>query len=193
IHESFTNYSESLFLEYYYGKNTASEYIIGTRNGIANDFPIIGKYDVNDKGSGDMYSKGGNMLHTLRQIVNDDKKWRNILRGLNSTFYHQTVTSKQIEDYLSEQAGIDLNPFFNQYLRDTRIPVLEYYFNDGQFVYNWTNCVANFDLPIKLNVDGVEKWIKPQTDKKTDSAITENSKIQFDNNFYISTKLLQNK
>ncbi|HQK39559.1 MAG TPA: M1 family metallopeptidase, partial [Flavobacterium alvei] len=128
IHESFTNYSESLFVEYYYGKEAGAEYVRGTRKGIKNDKPIIGQYDVNNEGSGDMYPKGGNMLHTLRQIVNDDPKWRTILRGLNSTFYHQTVTTKQIEDYLSKAVGLDLNPFLNQYLRAIRIPTFEYKF-----------------------------------------------------------------
>lgn len=111
IHESFTNYSESLFLDYHYGKEAGSAYVRGTRAGIKNDKPIIGKYNVNDMGSGDMYPKGGNMLHTLRQIVNDDEKWRSILRGLNSEFYHQTVTTQQIENYLSDRTGLNLAPF----------------------------------------------------------------------------------
>lgn len=191
IHESFTNYSESLFVEYYYGKKAGSEYVIGTRSGIENDFPIIGKYDVNDKGSGDMYSKGGNMLHTLRQIVNDDKKWRSILRGLNSTFYHQTVTTKQIEDYLSEQVGINLNPFFNQYLRDTRIPKLEYYFENNNLVYHWANCVSGFNIPVKITLNGVEKWLKPEMDWKTEPNVGENAKLMVDVNFYLSAALFR--
>lgn len=186
IHESFTNYSESLFVEYYYGKKAGFEYVIGTRKGIANDFPIIGNYDVNDKGSGDMYPKGGNMLHTLRQIVNDDQKWRKILRGLNSTFYHQTVSTKQIEDYLSQQAAMDLNPFFNQYLRDTRIPILEYYFKEGQLFYRWSNCVSGFNMPIKISINGVEKWLKPETDWKTELNTDQNSKLLIDVNFYVT-------
>ncbi|MFC3336392.1 M1 family metallopeptidase [Flavobacterium palustre] len=186
IHESFTNYSESLFVEYYYGKKAGFEYVIGTRKGIANDFPIIGNYDVNHKGSGDMYPKGGNMLHTLRQIVNDDQKWRKILRGLNSTFYHQTVSTKQIEDYLSQQAVMDLNPFFNQYLRDTRIPILEYYFKEGQLFYRWSNCVAGFNMPIKISINGVEKWLKPETDWKTELNTDQNSKLLIDVNFYVT-------
>ncbi|RVT72774.1 M1 family peptidase [Flavobacterium sufflavum] len=186
IHESFTNYAESLFVEYYYGKKAGSEYVIGTRKGIANHFPIIGKYDVNDKGSDDMYPKGGNMLHTLRQIVNNDSKWRAILRGLNTTFYHQTVTTKQIEDYLSEQTAMDLNPFFNQYLRDIRIPTLEYYFKDHQFFYHWTNCVSGFNIPIKVSINGVEKWIQPQTTWKNEVNTEENPKLIIDANFYVS-------
>ena len=187
IHESFTNYSESLFVEYYYGKEAGFEYVRGTRKGINNDIPIIGNYDVNSEGSGDMYPKGGNMLHTLRQIVNNDEKWRGILRGLNNTFYHQTVTTKQIEDYLSQQVGIDLSTFFNQYLRDTRIPTLEYFFKDNQVGYRWTNCVAGFNMPVKVTLNGKEELFQPETEWKSVPENTENSKLEIDKNFYVAS------
>jgi aminopeptidase N len=186
IHESFTNYSESLFVEYYYGKDAGFEYVRGTRKGIKNDTPIIGHYDVNSEGSGDMYPKGGNMLHTLRQIVNDDEKWRSILRGLNSTFYHQTVTTKQIEDYISQQVGIDLNPFFNQYLRDTRIPTLEYYFKGGKLGYRWTNCVPGFNMAVKVSLNGTEKLLNPTTEWNSLENKTETPKLEIDKNFYVA-------
>ncbi|PIF62976.1 MULTISPECIES: M1 family metallopeptidase [unclassified Flavobacterium] len=187
IHESFTNYSESLFVEYYYGKEAGFEYVLGTRKGIKNDKPIIGNYDVNNEGSGDMYPKGGNMLHTLRQIVNDDEKWRGILRGLNSTFYHQTVTTKQIEDYLSQQVGIDLSTVFNQYLRDTRIPTLEYFFKDNQAGYRWTNCVPGFNMPVKVTLNGKEELLQPETEWKSIPVISKNSKLEIDKNFYVAS------
>lgn len=186
IHESFTNYSESLFVEYYHGKDAGFEYVRGTRKGIKNDTPIIGHYDVNSEGSGDMYPKGGNMLHTLRQIVNDDEKWRSILRGLNSTFYHQTVTTKQIEDYISQQVGINLNTFFNQYLRDTRIPTLEYYFKDGKLGYRWTNCVPGFNMAVKVNLNGTEKLLNPTTEWNSLENKTETPKLEIDKNFYVA-------
>ncbi len=187
IHESFTNYSESLFVEYYYGKEAGFEYVRGTRKGIENDKPIIGNYDVNNEGSSDMYSKGGNMLHTLRQIVNNDEKWRGILRDLNRTFYHQTVTTKQIEEYMSQEVGRDLNPFFNQYLRDTRIPTLEYYFKDNQLGYRWTNCVTNFDMPVKVNLNGSEALLQPATEWKVAILNAANLKLEIDKNFYVAS------
>lgn len=187
IHESFTNYSESLFVEYFYGKDAGAEYVRGTRKGIKNDNPIIGNYDVNNEGSGDMYPKGGNMLHTLRQIVNDDEKWRGILRGLNSTFYHQTVTTKQIEDYLSQQVGIDLNSFFNQYLRDIRIPTLEYFFKEGKLGYRWTNCVSEFNMPVKITLDGTEKLLNPTTEWNRIEAKMETPKLEIDKDFYVAS------
>jgi aminopeptidase N len=186
IHESFTNYSESLFLEYYYGKEAGYTYVRGIRKNIQNDKPIIGSYDVNNEGSSDMYYKGANMLHTIRQIVNDDEKWRAILRGLNSTFYHQTVSTKQIEDYLTAAVGIDLSTVFNQYLRDTRIPTLEYYFKDYTLGFRWTNCVSGFNMPVKVTIDGKEKWIKPQTTWEQEDITIGNQKLEIDKNFYVA-------
>ncbi len=185
IHESFTCYSESLFLEYYYGKDAGAEYVRGIRKNIQNDKPIIGNYDVNNEGSGDMYYKGSNMLQTLRQLVNDDVKWRTILRGLNSTFYHQTVTTKQIEDYLSQQTGFDLNSFFNQYLRDTRIPTLEYSFLGNTLKYRWTNMVTGFEMPLKVLINGTEVNLHPKSDWKELNSPFKIEKVEVDKNFYV--------
>jgi aminopeptidase N len=186
IHESFTNYSESLFVEYYYGKEAGYEYVRGIRKNIQNDKPIIGAYNVNNEGSSDMYYKGANMLHTLRQIVNDDEKWRTILRGLNRTFYHQTVTTKQIENYLSSAIGIDLDTFFDQYLRDSRIPTLEYYFKGGTLGFRWTNCVTGFDMPLKIFLNGEEKWLKPSIIWSIKSTGLESPTLKIDSNFYVA-------
>jgi len=186
IHEGFTTYSECLFVDYYYGKEAGAEYVRGLRKGIHNTKTIIGKYDVNFEGSGDMYPKGANMLHTLRQIVNDDEKWRTILRGLNSTFYHQTVTTKQIEDYLSKNVGLNLNSFFDQYLRDIRIPTLEYKLKNKTLSYRWTNCVSDFNIPVKVTLNGKEQWLKPQTKWTSLRQKVKNLKVEVDKNFYVN-------
>jgi aminopeptidase N len=190
IHESFTNYSECLYTEYYYGKEAGAAYVIGCRKLIRNDKPIIGVYNVNRSGSGDMYYKGGNMLHTIRQIVNDDEKWRSILRGLNQTFYHQTVITQQIEDYMSQQAGVNLSKVFDQYLRDARLPILEYSVEGKKLRYRWTNTVAGFDMPFKFKVeDGTWKVVYPTTDWK-ELKVKKGAAIELDANFYVETKKL---
>ncbi|GGG58968.1 M1 family metallopeptidase [Bizionia arctica] len=183
IHESFTSYSENLFVDYYYGKEASSEYVIGIRKNITNDSPIIGPYNVNKEGSGDMYYKGANMLHTLRQLIDNDEKWREMLRGLNKTFYHQTVTTQQIENYLSEQSGIDLTAFFNQYLRDIKIPTLEYTIENNQLKYRWTNIVKNFDMPVQVTIDEKEQWIYPNAEWKTIEI--EGTTLEVDPDFYV--------
>jgi aminopeptidase N len=190
IHESFTNYSESLFLDYYYGKKAASEYVIGLRRSIGNRTPIIGKYHVNHSGSGDMYNKGGNMLHTIRYIIDNDKKWRRILRGLNKTFYHQTVTTEQIENYMSKMAGINLSKVFDQYLRDIRIPVFEYKAEENNIRYRWNNVVDGFDMPIKVSINGKTKVLNPTTTWKVIYTDT-NKNVTIDKNFYVTTKKIE--
>ncbi|MFV0571409.1 MAG: M1 family metallopeptidase [Xanthomarina gelatinilytica] len=190
IHESFTSYSENLYVDYYFGKEASSEYVIGVRKNIKNDKPIIGPYNVNKEGSGDMYYKGANMLHTLRQLIEDDEKWRDILRGLNKTFYHQTVTTQQIENYISEQSGIDLTAFFNQYLRDTRIPTLEYSIENNELRYRWINIVEDFDMPIQVTLDNNKQWIYPTAEWKT--MPIEDHTMEVDLDFYVEVKKVEN-
>jgi aminopeptidase N len=187
VHESFANYAENLYVEYYFGKKAGSEYVLGSRANILNDIPIISDYNVNSEGSHDMYYKGGNMLHTLRQIVNDDEKWRAILRGLNEDFYHKVVRGSQIEDYLSEKTGINLKPVFDQYLRDTRIPVFEFYVKGNELTFRWTNCVNGFDMPLKIWVSGKETLINPRTMFNTIKLNGENEEIKIDPEFYVAT------
>jgi aminopeptidase N len=187
IHESFTNYSENLYVEYYYGKKAGSEYVLGTRKSISNDKPIVGIYNVNNEGSHDMYSKGGNMLHTLRQIINDDEKWLSILRGLNREFYHKVVKGSQIENYIIEKSGLDLKPFFDQYLRDVRIPVFEYYIKGKELSFRWNNCVSGFNIPVKVEVSGESMIINPAGTYKTIQLKTEKAEVRVDPGWYVAT------
>ena len=152
VHESFANYAESLYTECQYGKQAGAEYQRGTRRLVRNDRPIVGPYGVNEEGSGDMYYKGGNMLHTIRQIVHDDEKWRGILRGLNVRFRHQIVTGAEVEHSMSEQAGIDLGKVFQQYLTTTQIPMFEYRIRGSRLSYRWANVVPGFDMPIEVTL-----------------------------------------
>ena len=178
----------SIYVDYFFGKDASSEYVIGTRKGISNTKPIIGPYDVNREGSGDMYSKGANLLHTIRQIANDDKKWRNTLRGLNKTFYHKTVTTAEIENFISESLNIDLSSVFDQYLRDIKIPVLEYEIKNGFLKYRWNNVIENFKMPIKIIAN--KNLIEINPTKKFKKIAFSNDELIIDKNYYIFSKNL---
>ena len=190
IHEGFTNYSECLFLEYYYGEKAGQDYVIGLRRNIKNDKPIIGQYQVNNEGSSDMYYKGANMLHTLRQWINDDDLWRKILRGLNKDFYHQTVSSVQIEKYISDKTGLKLEAFFNQYLRDVRVPTLEVSLNGKQLKYRWTNVVEGFEMPLRVKFGNEWQWIYPKANWQSLQKNSKKEAVEIDKNFYIKVKKL---
>ncbi|TKC04302.1 M1 family metallopeptidase [Pedobacter frigoris] len=191
VHESFTNYSESLFTESKYGKAASTDYVVGIRGNIQNDIPIIGNYNVNSEGSGDMYYKGANMVHLIRQLINDDEKFRSILRGLNKTFYHRTVTTQEIENYIAKQSGLKLNKIFDQYLRHSNIPSMEYKIENNQLKYKWVADVKDFDMPVKVSLKpGVYTLIKPGTAWKTiavDKSINKDN-FKADPNFYINLK-----
>lgn len=154
IHESFTSYSEGLYVESLFGKKAGQEYIAGTRKIIENRAPIIGPYEVNKEGSGDMYSKGSNMLHTVRTIIDDDRKWRMILRGLNKDFFHQTVTGEQVINYISEQANINLSLIFRQYLYFPNLPKLEMKKVGNSIMGRWHTDVKNFSMPVRIRKKG---------------------------------------
>ena len=190
IHEGFTAYSENLFLDYHYGTEASADYVIGTRANIQNDRPLIGQYNVNHEGSSDMYYKGANMLHTLRQWIEDDTLWRNILRGLNTKFYHQTVSTKQVEDYISKMTDKDLTAFFDQYLRDVRIPVLEYSIANNVLTYSWSNTVDGFDMPVKVKIGEAYEWLYPSIDPTTKQIQVDD--IEIDRNFYVKSKKIEN-
>jgi aminopeptidase N len=189
VHESFANYSESLFTECRYGKVAGEAYVLGTRKLIKNDKPIVGTYGVNAEGSGDMYYKGGNMLNTIRQIVDNDSTWRAILRGLNAKFRHQIVTGKQVEDYISAQAGTNLSTIFQQYLRTTKVPIFEYRLNRDTLSYRWDNVVAGFNMPVRIltGADSSRKLV-PTSSWQTVALPPGLYEVHPDENFYVEPR-----
>ena len=186
IHEGFTTYSENLYVEYFYGKEAGAEYVISSRKGISNFKPIItGEYGVNRESSGDIYAKGANVLHTLRQLTKDDELWRETLRGINKDFYHQTVSSNQIENYISKKLNINLKKFFDQYLRDSRIPIFEYEINGGELKYRWSDVINGFNMPIEINLDNKSIKLFPETEWKKIKITLDN--IEINKNYYVES------
>jgi aminopeptidase N len=185
VHEGFTDYSETLFTEYHYGKEAANQYLQGLRKNIDNRTNIIGAYGVNNEGSEDMYYKGANLLHTIRQVINNDEKFRQILRGLNKDFYHQTVTSAQVEQYISKRSGIDFSKVFDQYLRTTKIPELKLKADGDKLKFQWTNVVPGFKMPVRLS-NGL--WITPsEAEQKIKIKDSDFSGLKVDKNFYVKS------
>ena len=195
VHEGFANYAENLYTECLVGgpAGTAAgaAYVIGTRRDIHNDRPIIPAYGVNASGSGDMYPKGGNLLHTIRQLVHDDEKWRGILRGLNRTFRHRTVTTRQVEDYVSAEAGLDLSKVFDQYLRTVQVPVFEFRLSGDTLAYRWAEVVPGFAMPLRVTLasDTSYDWLYPTAAwQRTAVHLSGAAAFRVDDNFYVRVR-----
>ncbi len=164
IHEGFTNYSETLFTECMDGKEAGNAYNKGARRNIKNDKPILGVYNVHNTGSGDMYPKASAMIHSIRMSMNNDEKFRQLLRHLNKHFFHKQVTTDMIQKEMSAFAGYSLKNVFKQYLTTTQIPVLEYQLSaDGkQLKYRYSNAVPDFNLQLPISAGNDILVLKPK-------------------------------
>jgi aminopeptidase N len=166
VHEGFACYAEALYTECMYGKEKGFEYVNAQRRKVRNDKPVIGPYGVNKEGSGDMYSKGSLLLHTIRNYIQNDSLWFSILKGLQQTFAYQTVTTHQVEEYISKEAKLNLEFIFEQYLRFKNIPVFEYEITSSQPLtlrFRWVADVIAFNLPVTLSSNDVTFKINPSS------------------------------
>ncbi|HXH98717.1 MAG TPA: M1 family metallopeptidase [Sphingobacteriaceae bacterium] len=193
IHEGFTMYSESLFIECAKGKDAAAKYISGIRAGIQNEKPLLGPYNVNKEGSGDMYYKGANMLHTIRTIINNDETWLEILRGLNKDLGLKTTTTEEVVSYINTKSGKNLTKTFDQYLRFKDIPVLEIKNNtDNSISYRWKADVKGFDMPVRIKQTTTSDWIliQPGLEWKTYPNVKFETLLIDTDNFYIKSSII---
>lgn len=198
IHETFADYAETLYTEYWFGKDAANEYNKGLRKAIFNKKPVIGYYNVNKEGSPDMYAKGSNMIHSIRHGLNDDEKFRTMMREITKTFYHKNVDTKQIEEFISGYLGFDYGKVFDQFLRNIKIPELEIEISKSgdQVKIRYVNCIDGFNMPLTINSDGKTLKIIPDTQWKTLN-INKSESILFDknlieNNYYLTANILSN-
>lgn len=188
IHEGFTTYSEALFAECMFGKEKAFTYTRGQWGNIQNDGPVMGPLGVNDHGSTDKYDKGSALIHTIRTIMGNDDKFRQLLRNINKDFYHKIVSSGELEKYICRFTGIDLRPVFEQYLRTTRIPVLEWRRDKHMLSYRFTNAVADFMLPVAVTIGQKTITIYPDSQWRDLRLDKKKGKIVFSNDLLMKTE-----
>ena len=190
IHEGFTTYSETVFIECIKGYDDAMKYINGQAKNVRNDRPIIGQYGVNNEGSGDMYYKGSLLLNTLRHIIADDAKWWKMLYDYSETFKKKIITSDTVIDYFNKASGTDLTPTFRQYLYTNQVPVFIYKIKGDYLYYSWDNVNEDFNMPIDIGFEGKKIRLFP-TAKEQKIKLKKLSKKSFqiyDNQFFVKIK-----
>ena len=190
IHEGFTTYSETVFIECIKGYDDAMKYINGQAKNVRNDKPIIGQYGVNNEGSGDMYYKGSLLLNTLRHIIGDDEKWWKMVYDYSETFKKKIITSDTVIDYFNKASGTDLTPVFRQYLYTNQLPIFIYKIKGDYLYYSWDNVNEDFNMPIDIGFENKKIRLKP-TLKEQKIKLKKLSKKSFqiyDNQFYVKIK-----
>ena len=190
IHEGFTTYSETVFIECIKGYNDAMKYVNGQARNVRNDKPIIGQYGVNNEGSGDMYYKGSLLLNTLRHVIGDDEKWWKILYNYSETFKKKIITSDTVIDYFNKASGMDLSSIFHQYLYTNQVPVFLYKIKGDYLYYSWNNTTDDFNMPLDIGFEDTKIRLQP-TIKEQKIKLKKLSKKSFqiyDNQFFIKIK-----
>ena len=191
IHESFTTYSETVFIECQKGYDQAMKYINGQARSVRNDRPVIGHYGVNNEGSGDMYFKGALMLNTLRHVINDDTKWWAMILKYSETYKKQIIDTQTVINFFNKESGMNLTPIFNQYLRTTTIPEFVYKTDGDDFYYSWNNVNKDFNMPIDIEYRKKKIRLYPTTSvqKIKLKKLKKSGSYQiYDNKFYIHLK-----
>lgn len=168
IHESFCTYTEGLYLECMQNKEAAAKYITGLRKAVENREPILAPLHVNASGSGDMYFKGANVLHTLRNVIDNDKLWFEIIYGIAQEFKIKNTNTHEIIQFINSRTGKDYTYFFDQYLRHAALPVFEYRLKSKgkklTLEYKWTADVAEFKMPLQVDMgNGKLVTLRPTT------------------------------
>ena len=190
IHEGFTTYSETVFIECIKGYDDAMKYINGQARNVRNDKPIIGQYGVNNEGSGDMYYKGSLLLNTLRHVIADDEKWWKMLYDYSETFKKKIITSDTVIDYFNKASGINLTPIFRQYLYTNQLPIFIYKIKGDYLYYSWDNVNEDFNMPIDIGFEDKKIRLNP-TLKEQKIKLKKLSKKSFqiyDNQFFVKIK-----
>jgi aminopeptidase N len=192
IHEGFTVYTEVAYVECMFGKDAANQYALGMRGNIVNDRPVIGPHGVNEEGSGDMYYKGAAVIHMVRAIMNDDEKFWGMIRDLGTTFKHSIVTSEQIEDHMDQGVDQDLNVFFDQYLRTTRVPVLEWKIEKKRLSYRWAGSLPGFQMPVDVQLGNDRIRLEPTGEwQKFDRKVKRRTEVVVDPRYYVESRKLE--
>jgi aminopeptidase N len=192
IHEGFTCYSESVYLECQYNKETALTYVNGLKKNVDNDKPIIGYYGVKNEGSGDMYYKGALLLNTIRSYVNNDERWWQLLKKYSTQYAHQIIDTETVIAFFCNETGLQLTPVFNQYLRNKELPILEWKLTNHKLSYRWNCTEKEFNLPATLLIKGKPKRVYPTKTWKSIAVKNVGKKdiTVKDTDFYILSKSL---
>jgi aminopeptidase N len=169
IHEGWATYLEALYVEYMWGKDDAIKYLNGYKSKVRNRQPILAERSLNRTPPQDQYFKGALFLNTLRSVVNDDKKWWELLRGFYQRFKYQTILTEEVVAYFNQHSGLSLTPIFDEYLKHADLPSLELKFDEAQGTvsYRWKASEVGFAMPVRVGSKEAWQVIRPSSEWQT--------------------------
>lgn len=165
IHEGWTTYMETLYVEYRWGRADALRYTNGLKPKVKNERPIIAARGTNEEPPEDQYFKGALMLNTLRSVINDDARWFAEIHDFYQQFKYKTIMTEDVVGWWNRRTGMDLTPIFDEYLRHATIPVLQLRVasGGGAVEYRWQAEEPGFAMPVEVGDPAHWMRVVPKT------------------------------
>ncbi len=159
IQEGIGTYAEALAMLEIGGETAYDQIIAGHRKNARNRMPIVPDVDEATEelvySGGDIYGKGSFFMHSLRYVIGDEIFFPTLKKLATDTkyTYDNFVTTTDVEQLFSNASNKNLKPFFDFYLRTTKvldITIKEVGFQTFQIKVN------NFfmDLPYDITANG---------------------------------------
>lgn len=167
INEGFAVYSEYLSAQEHLTEADADQWLEDNQN-FAMWYPNGSVYvPFEDVGSAARifdyiltYKKGGQLMHMIRYLINDDDVFFEVLRTHLNTYANATATGEDFKDILETETGIDFDPFFEQWYYGEGFPSYYaqwYQSNDTVYVHTeqGTSCDATtlFTIPVEYEME----------------------------------------
>lgn len=175
IHEGFQSFMDTLYLEHLGKKDAYFQEMKGRSARTRNMQPVAPReqkfsYEVYLSApdyvasDGDIYGKGAVVLHTLRYLIGDDAFFRSLRRMSYPTKEMEKITDGRqtrlvnTDDFLyiaEQESGMDLDWFFEIYLRQPKLPTLITSVNGKTLDLAWeTPDNLSFPMPVEVKVNG---------------------------------------
>jgi aminopeptidase N len=186
LHEGFESFMDTLYLEEIKGKDAYLNAMKARAKNTRNMQPVAPReakiaYQVYmaapeyTKGDGDIYGKGAVILHTLRYLIGDEtffralrhqayptKEMEKITTGKQTRF----ATTDDFKQIAEEESKMDLDWFFEVYLRQPKLPRLITETKGDKIELSWeTPNNLPFPMPIEVEMNGKTQKIEMKTGK----------------------------
>lgn len=175
LHEGFAVYLEVLYAEYLHGDSALHSYMADVRPKVRNVKPVAPResqtslqiyfappdYIMSD---GDIYTKGACILHTLRYLIGDENFFKALrlmafpdpkLETITNGGQCRLADTDDFRGIVEEVAGEDLDWFFDLYLHQEKLPVLQSRISRNKLRLRWkTPRRLPFQMPVPVQVGG---------------------------------------